>query len=93
MYDVIAAPDATAAPAPDLGDVAAHYRGLTPTLWGTSLPGIATTFAAPSQQMALTFDACGGACDEALISPPESAMRSLHCARRGGTSFRFPAMW
>ena len=71
MYDVIAAPDATAAPAPDPGDVAAHYRGLTPTLWGTSLPGIATTFAAPSQQMALTFDACGGACDEALISTLE----------------------
>jgi peptidoglycan/xylan/chitin deacetylase (PgdA/CDA1 family) len=68
MCDGIAAPGATAVPAPDLAAVAARYRGLTPTLWGTSLPGIAATFAAPSQRIALTFDACGGACDEALLT-------------------------
>jgi peptidoglycan/xylan/chitin deacetylase (PgdA/CDA1 family) len=44
---------------------------VTPTQWGTSLPGVATTFAAPGRQIALTFDACPGACDDALLATLE----------------------
>jgi len=33
-----------------------------------SLPGVATTFVASGNQIALTFDACRGACDEALLA-------------------------
>ena len=71
LYDGVAAPGATAAPAADPVAVAARFRGLTPTRWGMSLPGIASTFATSSQQIALTFDACGGACDEALLGTLE----------------------
>jgi peptidoglycan/xylan/chitin deacetylase (PgdA/CDA1 family) len=52
----------------DPPDIAARYRGMTPTLWGTSLPGVATTFAAAGRQVALTFDACDRACDDALLA-------------------------
>jgi peptidoglycan/xylan/chitin deacetylase (PgdA/CDA1 family) len=65
-----AVPSATAA-GPDLDAVAAHYRGRTPTQWGTSLPGVATTFATSGRQIALTFDACRGACDDALLATLE----------------------
>lgn len=56
---------------PDPAAVAARFRGMTPTSWGTSLPGITSTFAASGRQIALTFDACDGACDEALLTTLE----------------------
>ena len=49
IHDRMAIARAGAAPGqpPALGPaaVAARYRGVTPTQWGTSLPGVATTFA------------------------------------------------
>jgi peptidoglycan/xylan/chitin deacetylase (PgdA/CDA1 family) len=39
-----------------------------PTQWGMALPGIATSFAPAGRQLALTFDACSGGCDDALLS-------------------------
>ncbi|HKP42863.1 polysaccharide deacetylase family protein [Mycobacterium sp.] len=65
----IAVADAAAAP-PDLdpGAVASLNRGRAPTQWGMSLPGVATTFAAGGKQIALTFDACRGACDDTLLA-------------------------
>lgn len=39
----------------------------TPTQWGTALPGIATSFVPDGRQIALTFDACRGGCDEGLL--------------------------
>lgn len=63
--------DATAAVAAPSGidpnDVAAVAAQRTPTLWGTALPGIVTTFATAGRQLALTFDACDRACDDALL--------------------------
>ena len=56
---------------PDPGTVASLNRGRAPTQWGMSLPGVATTFAATGKQIALTFDACRGASDEALLSTLE----------------------
>ena len=38
-----------------------------PTQWGMALPGIATSFAPDGRQLALTFDACRGGCDDALL--------------------------
>lgn len=71
----MAIPRAAAAPVRppplDPAAVAARYRGVTPTQWGTSLSGVATTFAAPGRQIALTFDACPGACDDALLATLE----------------------
>jgi peptidoglycan/xylan/chitin deacetylase (PgdA/CDA1 family) len=68
----MAIPRAAAAPrqpaAANPADVAARYRGVTPTQWGTALPGVATTVAASGRQIALTFDACPGACDDALLA-------------------------
>jgi peptidoglycan/xylan/chitin deacetylase (PgdA/CDA1 family) len=58
-------------PASDPAAVAARYRGVTPTQWGTLLPGVATTFAASGRQIALTFDACPGGCDDALLATLE----------------------
>jgi len=73
--DRMAIPRAAAAPrqlpASDPAEVAARYRAVTPTQWGTSLPGVATTFAASGRQIALTFDACRGACDDALLATLE----------------------
>jgi peptidoglycan/xylan/chitin deacetylase (PgdA/CDA1 family) len=69
-----AVPSATAASDPDLAAVAAHYRGQTPTQWGTSLTGVAATFAASGRQIALTFDACDRRCDEALLATLERNM-------------------
>jgi peptidoglycan/xylan/chitin deacetylase (PgdA/CDA1 family) len=71
MCDGLALPNATAASGPDLAAVAAHYRGQTPTQWGTSLPGVATTFAASGRQIVLTFDACDRRCDESLLATLE----------------------
>jgi peptidoglycan/xylan/chitin deacetylase (PgdA/CDA1 family) len=48
--------------------VAARFRGARPTSWGTSLPGVVSTFAAFGKQIALTFDACAGGCDESLLA-------------------------
>lgn len=38
-----------------------------PTQWGMALPGIATSFVPDGRQLALTFDACRGGCDDALL--------------------------
>lgn len=38
-----------------------------PTLWGMSLPGVVTTFAPSGRQLALSFDACDGRCDDDLV--------------------------
>jgi peptidoglycan/xylan/chitin deacetylase (PgdA/CDA1 family) len=60
---------ATAAPLdPDPAAVASLNRSRMPTQWGMSLPGVATRFATGGNQIALTFDACKGACDEALLN-------------------------
>jgi peptidoglycan/xylan/chitin deacetylase (PgdA/CDA1 family) len=75
IHDCMAIPRAAAAPrqppAADPAAIAARYRGVTPTQWGMSLPGVATTFAASGRQIALTFDACPGACDDALLATLE----------------------
>lgn len=47
--------------------VAVTDKRRTPTQWGMALPGITTSFVATGRQIALTFDACDGACDEALL--------------------------
>jgi peptidoglycan/xylan/chitin deacetylase (PgdA/CDA1 family) len=62
---------AAAPPDPDPGTVALLNRSRTPTAWGMSLPGVATTFAASGKQVALTFDACKGACDDTLLNTLE----------------------
>lgn len=51
----------------DAHDVATANTARSPTVWGMDLPGIATTFATAGQQLALTFDACDRACDDALL--------------------------
>jgi peptidoglycan/xylan/chitin deacetylase (PgdA/CDA1 family) len=58
---------AIAASGVDARSVAALNAGRTPTQWGTALPGIVSRFAAAGRQLALTFDACDRACDEALL--------------------------
>ncbi|MDT5011921.1 MAG: hypothetical protein QOH57_3538 [Mycobacterium sp.] len=68
LCEDMAAPSAAALPTPDPTGVAARYRGAAPTAWGMSLPGIATTFGSSGRQIALTFDACGGGCDESLLT-------------------------
>ncbi len=57
---------AHAAAAPP-AEVAVSNSARKPTAWGTSLPGIATTFTPTGKQIALTFDACDGKCDENLL--------------------------
>ncbi|MDH6198252.1 peptidoglycan/xylan/chitin deacetylase (PgdA/CDA1 family) [Mycobacterium frederiksbergense] len=55
---------------PVVGDpatVAGLNRRRVPTQWGTALPGVTTNFAPNGKQIALTFDACDGACDDALL--------------------------
>ena len=42
-----------------------------PTQWGMALPGITTSFPASGRQIALTFDACPGACDDGLLATLE----------------------
>jgi peptidoglycan/xylan/chitin deacetylase (PgdA/CDA1 family) len=59
---------ATAASGVDARTIAAQNAGRTPTQWGMSLPGIVSRFAPTGRQLALTFDACDHACDEALLS-------------------------
>jgi peptidoglycan/xylan/chitin deacetylase (PgdA/CDA1 family) len=51
----------------DPPSVAVTGKRGTPTQWGMALPGITTAFAAAGRQIALTFDACDGACDDALL--------------------------
>ncbi|MEV6561130.1 polysaccharide deacetylase family protein [Nocardia sp. NPDC051756] len=52
--------------------VVARHAGEQPQQWGVAMPGILSTFAATGKQMALTFDACGGAgnndIDESLVN-------------------------
>ena len=63
---------ASASPsAADPAEVALLNTARRPTGWGLSLPGVATTFAPAGKQLALTFDACGGRTDEALIAALE----------------------
>ncbi len=52
----------------DPNAVAALNAGRKPTQWGMALPGIVTGFAATGRQLALTFDACSGACDDAILA-------------------------
>ena len=59
-------PRALAATA-DPAAVAALNAGHVPTQWGMALPGIATSFVPDGRQIALTFDACRGGCDDALL--------------------------
>lgn len=47
--------------------VAGEYARRAPTQWGMALPGIATSFVPNGRQIALTFDACMGGCDDALL--------------------------
>jgi peptidoglycan/xylan/chitin deacetylase (PgdA/CDA1 family) len=51
----------------DPQNVATANAGRTPSQWGMALPGIVTGFAAAGRQLALTFDACDRACDDALL--------------------------
>ena len=51
----------------DPAAVAAQNAMRKPTQWGMTLPGIATTFAPSGKQLALTFDACDGKCDDKLV--------------------------
>ena len=51
----------------DPPSVAVLNKTRVPTQWGMALSGIATSFAAGGRQIALTFDACDGACDDALL--------------------------
>ncbi|OKH67498.1 polysaccharide deacetylase family protein [Mycobacterium sp. SWH-M3] len=61
-------PGAQADPnAVDPPSVAVLNRRRTPTQWGMALAGITTSFPAAGRQIALTFDACDGACDDALL--------------------------
>ncbi|MGV9797791.1 polysaccharide deacetylase family protein [Mycobacterium sp. NPDC003449] len=61
-------PPAHADPAAvDPPSVAVLNRRRAPTRWGMALPGIVTSFTPAGQQIALTFDACDGACDDALL--------------------------
>src|SRR5258707_4208999 len=62
---------AAAPPDPDAATVASLTRSRTPSEWGMSLPGVATAFAASGKQIALTFDACKGACDDNLLDTLE----------------------
>ncbi|WP_018603698.1 polysaccharide deacetylase family protein [Mycobacterium sp. 155] len=63
------APRAWANPVPpDPGSIASLNRGRVPRRWGTALPGIMTSFTPTGRQVALTFDACDGACDDALLN-------------------------
>lgn len=63
---VLGAPRASAAPA-DPVQAARRYAGQLPTRWGMSMPGVVSTFEADGRQLALTLDACDGACDDALL--------------------------
>jgi peptidoglycan/xylan/chitin deacetylase (PgdA/CDA1 family) len=56
-----------APPNPDPASVAMLNASSKPSRWGLSLPGIATTFVPSDRQLALTFDACDGRCDEKLL--------------------------
>ena len=60
-----------APPDPDPATVASLNRSRIPSEWGMSLPGVTTTFAASGRQIALTFDACKGACDDTLLNTLE----------------------
>ncbi len=61
-------PRAAAAPSsPDPTAVGLLDSTRKPVGWGMSLPGVVTTFAPAGKQLALTFDACGGRCDDRLI--------------------------
>jgi peptidoglycan/xylan/chitin deacetylase (PgdA/CDA1 family) len=59
---------AAAAVGIDPRTVAAQNSGRQPTQWGMALPGIVTRFAPAGRQLALTFDACSGACDNTLLN-------------------------
>jgi peptidoglycan/xylan/chitin deacetylase (PgdA/CDA1 family) len=64
-------PTALAASGVDPSAVAARDADLQPSQWGTSLPGIMTTFEPSGRQLALTFDACDRACDDPLLDALE----------------------
>lgn len=52
----------------DIGGIVARYSGQQPKLWGMDIPGSTVcTFVPQGQEIALTFDACGGAVNTALL--------------------------
>ena len=61
---VAGAPRGWADPAPTL---AAGLAGRAPTAWGTTMPGIVSSFKPDGKQIALTFDLCPGGYDDALV--------------------------
>ncbi|MDH6246386.1 polysaccharide deacetylase family protein [Mycobacterium sp. OTB74] len=61
---VLSAP-ARAIPDPE-AVVGANSRR-APTQWGEALPGVGRSFSPAGRQIALTFDACRGGCDDALL--------------------------
>ena len=64
----LGAPRAFAGPLMDPAQAARRYAGRAPTQWGMSMPGVVSTFPADGRQLALTLDACDGACDDALLA-------------------------
>ncbi|MFN8227443.1 MAG: polysaccharide deacetylase family protein [Mycobacterium sp.] len=64
----LGAPRAFAGPLVDPAQAAQRYAGRAPTRWGMSMPGVVSTFPADGRQLALTLDACDGACDDALLA-------------------------
>jgi peptidoglycan/xylan/chitin deacetylase (PgdA/CDA1 family) len=60
-------PRALAAPPDPVAHVDMANLAHKPKQWGVSLPGVVTSFAPTGQQLALTFDACDGKCDEKLV--------------------------
>lgn len=71
--DAVLCNDVAAASGTDPGTVAARYRGRRPTQWGMALSGVVTAFAPTGRQLALTFDACDRACDDALLTTLEQS--------------------
>ena len=55
----------------DPGVVASLNRSLHPTQWGMALPGVVTRFDPVGRQLALSFDACDRAYDDALLTALE----------------------
>ena len=51
----------------DLQSLAAKWAGRKSKAWGMAMPGIKTHFDCRGREIALTFDACGGRCDDEML--------------------------
>jgi peptidoglycan/xylan/chitin deacetylase (PgdA/CDA1 family) len=71
VLGTVRTPIAYAASGVDPAAVALRDAARRPTQWGMSLPGIVTSFTPSGRQLALTFDACDRACDDALLDTLE----------------------